>query len=53
MLDIWKLWEGINCKSEPKINEEAKQITFVMQEKILQSLQIIHELGIKGEEIVL
>lgn len=38
---------------EPKINEEAKQISFVMQEKILQSSQIIHEMGIKGEAIVL
>lgn len=38
---------------EPKINEEAKQISFVMQEKILQSSQIIHELGIKGKAIVL
>lgn len=53
MLDIWKLREGINYKSEPKINEEAKQLSLVMQEKIPQSSQIIHELGIKREAIIL
>lgn len=53
MLDIWKLCEGINCKSEPKINEEAKQLSLVLQEKIPQSSQIIHELGIKREATVL
>lgn len=53
MLDIRKLCEGINCKSEPKINEEAKQLSLVLQEKIPQSSQIIYELGIKREAIVL
>lgn len=45
------LCKGINRKSEPKINEEAKQLSLVRQEKIPQSSQIIHELGIKRETI--
>lgn len=53
MLDIWKLCKCISCKSEPKINEEAKQLSLVMQEKIPQSSQIIHELAIKKEANVL
>jgi len=35
------------------MKEEAKQLSLVMQKKIPQSSQIIHELGINREAIVL